>query len=108
MHFLSRHGDLQWATKHRIAAALLLGVCLHEFISKHTLPVAVSQMVAGISTLQARIADCVRRGFSDEEVARSLALSRRTVDYHLRALRHRFNVRNRVQLARAIACVETY
>lgn len=107
MHFLSRHADLQWATQPRIAAALLLGVCLHEFISKHTMPIAVSQLAAGMSTLQARIADCVQRGFSDKEVARSLALSRHTVDYHLRALRHRFNVRNRVQLARAIVGMET-
>jgi len=103
MHFLSRHADRQWASKEKLAAALLLGVCLHEFIAKHTLPVAASRIASGMSALQARIADCVQRGFSDKEVARSLALSRHTVDYHLRALRHRFNVRNRVQLAQAIA-----
>lgn len=102
MHLLSRQADLQWATQGRIAAALLFGVCLHEFIAKHTLPVAANQLAAGMSALQARIADCVQRGFSDKEVARSLALSRHAVDYHLRALRQRFNVRNRVQLAQAI------
>ena len=102
MHFLSRQAGLRWATQDRIAAALLFGVCLHEFISKHTLPVAANQLAAGMSALQARIADCVQRGFSDKEVARSLALSRHAVDYHLRALRQRFNVRNRVQLAQAI------
>ena len=102
MHFLARQADLQWATQDRIAAALLFGVCLHEFISKHTLPVAANQLAAGMSAVQARIADCVQRGFSDKEVARSLALSRHAVDYHLRALRQRFNVRNRVQLAQAI------
>ncbi|HKX44764.1 MAG TPA: autoinducer binding domain-containing protein [Burkholderiaceae bacterium] len=102
MHFLSRHADHRWATKDKLAAALLLGVCLHEFIAKHTLPVAANRLATGMSALQARIADCVQRGFSDKEVARSLALSPHTVDYHLRALRHRFKVRNRVQLAQAI------
>jgi DNA-binding CsgD family transcriptional regulator len=102
MHFLSRRADLHWATKDALAAALLLGVCLNEFIAKHTLPVSVKSLAAGMSALQARIAHCVLRGLSDKEVARSLALSQYTVDYHLRALRHRFKVRNRVQLAQAI------
>ena len=102
MHFLSSQADLQWADRSALAGALLLGVSLNEFVSRHALPVTVNPLLAGMSALQARIADCVQRGFSDKEVARSLELSRHTVDYHLRALRHRFNARNRVQLAQAI------
>jgi DNA-binding CsgD family transcriptional regulator len=105
MHFLSRRTDLRWAGRPQTAAALLLGTCLNEFISRHTVPLAANELLPGkpnMSALQARVADCVLQGLSDKEVARSLELSRHTVDYHLRALRHRFNVHNRVQLAQAI------
>jgi DNA-binding CsgD family transcriptional regulator len=105
MHFLSRRTDLRWATRQPMAAALLLATCLNEFISRHTMPLAANELLPGrpdMSALQARVAGCVLQGLSDKEVARSLELSRHTVDYHLRALRHRFNVHNRVQLAQAI------
>lgn len=106
MHFLSKRADLNWATKGALAQALLLGVCLNEFISKHTLPVPVKDLATGMSALQARIAQCVLRGLSDKEVARSLQLSQYTVDYHMRALRQRFKVHNRVHLAQAISGTE--
>jgi len=105
MHFLSRRADLDW-TGRAMAAALLIGVCLQEFVARHALPVVVKDLVSGMSALQARIADCVLRGYSDKEVARTLDLSQYTVDYHLRALRTRFKVRNRVQLAQAIRGVQ--
>jgi DNA-binding CsgD family transcriptional regulator len=102
MHCLSVERDPGWATSEAMARALLLGVCLHEFISMQTLPDAIKEPASGMSAVQTRIAGCVLQGFSDKEVARSLALSQYAVDYHLRALRQRFNVRNRVQLAQAI------
>ena len=102
MHFLSRRADLDWAGTATMAAALLIGVCVQEFVARHALPVVVKDLAEGMSALQARIADCVLRGYSDQEVARTLDLSQYTVDYHLRALRTRFKVRNRVQLAQAI------
>jgi DNA-binding CsgD family transcriptional regulator len=103
LHFLSRRDDAAWADRQTLAGALLLAVSLHEFIVSHTAPAAAAEMAAGLSALQSRIADCVARGLSDKEVARSLALSRHTVDYHLRVLRSRFKARNRVQLAQAIS-----
>ena len=42
-------------------------------------------------------------GQSDKEIAYRLNLSAHTVDYHMRRLRQRFAVRNRVQLAHAAA-----
>ena len=102
VHFLARGHALQWATKEALSAALLLGVCLNEFISKYTAPVGLRAIAANLSTLQTRIAHCIARGESDKEVARSMAMSSYAVDYHLRALRRKFNVRNRVQLAQAI------
>lgn len=102
VHFLARDRALRWATREALAGSLLLAVCLNEFITKYTAPLGGPDATGDLSTLQARIACWIARGDSDKQVARSLAMSSHAVDYHLRALRRKFNVRNRVQLAQAI------
>jgi len=102
LHLLSPRTDLAWAGSPVLAAGLLLGVSVHHFIVRHTALAAGCDATAGLSALQARIAGCVARGLSDKETARTLDMSRHAVDYHLRVLRSRFKVHNRVQLAQAI------
>lgn len=51
-----------------------------------------------LSPLQHDVLRCLARGMADREISAHLRLSPHTVDYHLRRLRKRFGVHNRVQL----------
>ncbi|MFB8774569.1 helix-turn-helix transcriptional regulator [Streptomyces broussonetiae] len=51
---------------------------------------------------QWRIAQCVAEGATNREVARTLSVSTRTVDYHLRNVFAALGVRSRVELARLV------
>ncbi|MFE6287053.1 LuxR C-terminal-related transcriptional regulator [Streptomyces sp. NPDC057877] len=51
---------------------------------------------------QWRIARCVAEGATNREVARTLSVSTRTVDYHLRNVFAALGVRSRVELARLV------
>lgn len=51
--------------------------------------------------MQREILRGVAGGLSNKEIARDLLMSPANVDYHLKCLRKRFSVRNRVQLTRA-------
>jgi two-component system, NarL family, nitrate/nitrite response regulator NarL len=57
--------------------------------------------ILGLSPVQGDILRCVAGGLSNKEIARNLFMSPYNVDYHLKCLRKRFSVRNRVQLTRA-------
>ena len=48
----------------------------------------------------------VARGESDKRIAHHLRISSHAVDYHMRQLRSRFAVHNRVQLAQASRLME--
>jgi DNA-binding CsgD family transcriptional regulator len=54
-----------------------------------------------LSPLQEQILDLLSRGMGDKQIAARMDISRHNVDYHLRRLRKRFGVRNRVQLMQA-------
>jgi DNA-binding CsgD family transcriptional regulator len=80
----------------------LIGHVLNLFIGVHALLCAVDRPPAGteLSAVQRQILACVAEGLSDKQIASRLGQSASNVDYHLRQLRRRFNVRNRVQLGR--------
>jgi DNA-binding CsgD family transcriptional regulator len=72
---------------------------------------AVMQLVAGpvvqatraaLSEREREVAACVARGLSNEEIARELGISRRTVDRHLANAYARLGLRSRVELARFV------
>jgi DNA-binding CsgD family transcriptional regulator len=54
-----------------------------------------------LTPMQSQILDLLSRGMGDKQIAARLDISRHNVDYHLRRLRKRFGVRNRVQLMQA-------
>jgi len=92
-----------WIVDHVLGQALTLGLCLHEFVSRHVRPPATpaGAVRAALSALQQDILHCLSNGQSDKEIAHRLQLSSHAVDYHMRQLRRRFAVRNRVQLINA-------
>lgn len=64
-----------------------------------------SEGVSGLLPVQNDILRYVASGATDKEIARRLALTSYNVDYHLRRLRKRFSVHNRVQLVRAASAL---
>ncbi|POX44841.1 hypothetical protein C3489_35670, partial [Streptomyces sp. Ru71] len=62
--------------------------------------------LARLTPQQLRIARCVARGATNREVALSLSVSTRTVDYHLRNVFATLGVRSRVELARLVQQAE--
>jgi len=91
-----------------LGQVLTFALCLHEFYSRHTQEPRIDDASAGhgdggpqLTPLQREILACVARGLGDKQIAYGLALSSHAVDYHMRQLRRRFAVRNRVQLTQA-------
>jgi DNA-binding CsgD family transcriptional regulator len=52
-----------------------------------------------LSDLQRRILNFTASGLSDRAIAQQLNMSRSNVDYHMRQIRKKYGVLNRVQLA---------
>ncbi len=94
-----------WIDDAVLGRVLTLGMCLHEFYSRYVpLPAAPEAPPAAapvLSPLQTEILALLAKGLGDKQIADRLNLSLHNVDYHLRRLRQRFGVRNRVQLMQA-------
>lgn len=98
LSLMARRDGRGWMGDGVLGQALTLGLCMHEFLSCHVAPAAGPGM---LSALQRSILQCLSRGQSDKEIANRLQLSSHAVDYHMRQLRRRFAVHNRVQLVNA-------
>jgi DNA-binding CsgD family transcriptional regulator len=94
----------RWIRDDVVGRALMLGLCVHEHVSRHVQKSAVAAAaMAPMSATQQSILEALLLGRSDKVIAYALGLSSHAVDYHLRQLRRRFGVRNRVQLVSAAA-----
>ncbi|WP_328476962.1 LuxR C-terminal-related transcriptional regulator [Streptomyces sp. NBC_00377] len=89
-----RCGALAWAEQTRA-----------ELRAGGAAPGGGASTVGGLSALtpqQQRIARCVAEGATNREVALTLSVSTRTVDYHLRKVFATLGVRSRVELVRMV------
>lgn len=101
---MSSRTERSWIDDESLGHALTFMLCLHEFQSRYVRAPRVAPAPRGdLSALQQRILQCLAQGQSDKQIALGLKLSSHAVDYHLRQLRRRFAVRNRVQLVNAAA-----
>lgn len=108
---LSATPGRQWIRDGVVGRALVLGLSVHEHVSRDVPKPAARPGFAEppphartpMSATQQSILDALLRGLSDKEIAYTLGLSSHAVDYHMRQLRRRFGVRNRVQLVSAAA-----
>lgn len=99
---MSGVANRRWITEGVAGRALMLGLCVHDYLSRHTrAPAASLAPRSDMSATQLCILEHLRQGRSDKEIAYLLNLSSHAVDYHMRQLRRRFAVRNRVQLVNA-------
>jgi DNA-binding CsgD family transcriptional regulator len=102
----------RWIDDGVLGSSLTLALSMHDYLSTYVeLPKAPSanlmpaDPLPGIRlpTTQRAVLWHVAGGLTDREIAEKLNLSSHAVDYHLRQLRQRFAVRNRVQLVAATA-----
>lgn len=104
LSLLSRAPDTRWMGDALIGEVLTLSLCLHEVYSREQRrPAAPEQPPAptALSAVHRHILNCISQGLGDKEIAARLGCTLHNVDYHLRQLRRRFGVRNRVQLMHA-------
>jgi DNA-binding CsgD family transcriptional regulator len=106
---LSRTPGNGWMGDGLLGQVLTLALCLHEFYTRYApmpeplgVPSAAPTATAGLTALQREILGCVSQGLGDKAIAAKLGIGLHNVDYHLRQLRKRFGVRNRVQLMQAV------
>lgn len=105
LSLLSGAPNRHWIVDGVLGQALTLGLCVHEYLSQSVRlqpqPDANGDAHHVISAMQQDILHYLIQGQSDKQIAHRLQLSLHAVDYHMRQLRRRFSVRNRVQLASA-------
>jgi DNA-binding CsgD family transcriptional regulator len=103
-HFISllaRDPDRRLLSGEKIGQVLAIGLCLHEYYTRYSGLPDRAEPAASLTPVQREILGHVARGESDKRIAHHLSISSHAVDYHMRQLRSRFAVHNRVQLAQA-------
>ncbi len=102
---MSCRSGVQWIDDARLGQVITLALCLNEFYGHYTAAPGWPDEKAPDSVLtqtQRDILGCLARGMADKMIAADLGLSLHNVDYHLRQLRRRFRVHNRLQLMQAV------
>ncbi|MDR7267942.1 DNA-binding CsgD family transcriptional regulator [Pelomonas saccharophila] len=101
---ISKRPCCDWMSDAVLGQVLTLALCLHEFYSRYTLAPQADgprHATGTLTPLQSEILARLARGLPDKLIAAQLDLSLHNVDYHMRQLRKRFGVRNRLQLMQA-------
>ena len=96
MIFSSVNATSEWINDRVVGQAYALGLGVHAFLAEQMASMAQTPM---LSDLQRRILNFTASGLSDREIAEQLNMSRSNVDYHMRQIRKKYGVLNRVQLA---------
>lgn len=103
---LSHAAPGPWLGEGIVARALALATSLYALHrgSRGATPGApggVDVMELGLSNGQREVLARLARGWSDKQIADDIGTTTHAVDYHLRRLRKKFGVRNRLQLVQA-------
>jgi DNA-binding CsgD family transcriptional regulator len=101
----SRRGK-DWIDGPLLGQAVTLGLCVHEYYTRYA-PQPTELTESELSPTQQAILRCLSGGMADKAISACLALSAHNVDYHLRQLRKRFGVRNRLQLVQAATAFDS-
>lgn len=110
---VSSEASRRWIDDRVLADALTFALSLRDYLSQRVridAPVvnetgddAAGGGAGNLPPAQQAVLRHVASGLTDREMAHELGISPHAVDYHLRQLRRRFGVRNRVQLVAAAA-----
>jgi DNA-binding CsgD family transcriptional regulator len=103
IHWFSSQYHLNAEVEKRQQAGLVMGFNLHHLISaKKPAPNLECKDDLNLTSKQFLMAECVVQGMSDKAIARHLDMGIHAVDFHMRTLRKKFMVTNRVQLAQML------
>lgn len=98
MSFTAPRRTREWITPATIEQALSIGLSVHKFASPQLISTSRERAVNGLTPFEQELLLGIAEGASDKEIGRRLDTSAHNVDYHLRKLRKRFGVANRIQL----------
>ena len=96
MIFSSVNTTSEWIDDRVVGQVYALGLGVHAFLAEQ---MASMTQTPTLSDLQRRILNFTASGLSDRAIAQQLNMSRSNVDYHMRQIRKKYGVFNRVQLA---------
>lgn len=98
MSFTSSRSNREWMASTTIEQALSIGLSVHKFASPKLMAVAREHAVHSLTPFEYKLLAGIAEGASDKEIGRRLDTTAHNVDYHLRKLRKRFGVSNRIEL----------
>jgi DNA-binding CsgD family transcriptional regulator len=98
MSFTAPQRSRDWMTSTTVEQALSLGVSVHAFASPQLAAAANARPIDGLNPFERELLIGIAEGASDKEIGRRLDTTAYNVDYHLRKLRKRFGVANRIEL----------
>ncbi|WP_096724315.1 helix-turn-helix transcriptional regulator [Paraburkholderia acidicola] len=98
MSFTAPRLNRDWITPTTVEQALSIGLSVHKFSSPKLIASAREHSVNGLTAFEQRLLTGIAEGASDKEIGKRLDTSPHNVDYHLRKLRKRFGVSNRIEL----------
>ncbi|MGU7778995.1 helix-turn-helix transcriptional regulator [Burkholderia sp. PU8-34] len=98
MSFTAPRRTREWITQATVEQALSIGLSVHQFASPQLIATSRERAVNGLTPFEQELLLGIAEGASDKEIGRRLDTSAHNVDYHLRKLRKRFGVANRIQL----------
>ena len=88
-----------WIGDDVFGQATTIALALHRFVLPHLLRAAQHHDHDQPSGIQASVLACVAMGMSDKQISARLGMTLHAIDYHMRALRQKYGVSNRTQLA---------
>jgi DNA-binding CsgD family transcriptional regulator len=106
MSFTAPRRSRDWITSSTVELALTIGLSVHKVGSPKLITTAREHTVNGLSAFELRLLTCVAEGASDKEIGRRLDTTPHNIDYHLRKLRKRFGVSNRIELTYLLSKLE--
>jgi DNA-binding NarL/FixJ family response regulator len=98
MSFTAPRRSRDWITPATVEQALSIGLSVHKFGSPKLIAAAREHSSNGLTAFEQKLLTGIAEGASDKEIGRRLDTSAHNVDYHLRKLRKRFGVSNRIEL----------
>lgn len=106
MSFTAPRHSREWITPATVEQALSIGLSVHKFGSPKLIAAAREHSANGLTAFEQKLLTGIAEGASDKEIGRWLDTSAHNVDYHLRKLRKRFGVSNRIELTYLTAKLE--
>lgn len=98
MSFTAPRRNRDWITPATVEQSLSIALSVHAFASPQLTAALRERAADDLTPFERELLIGIAEGASDKEIGRRLDTSAHNVDYHLRKLRKRFGVGNRIEL----------